>query len=66
VPWKTFRDELAMHFAHEIIGGKIAQHVIDDHYKGMWADLVKAAERASARRKRALSLSRFRKIVAKK
>jgi hypothetical protein len=52
LPWNTFRDELAKHFAKEIISGKIARHAIDDHYKGMWADLVKAAERAGTRRKR--------------
>ena len=54
LPWVTFRDEVAKHFAEEILGGKIARHVIDDHYKGMWEDLVAAAEQATARRKRSL------------
>lgn len=43
LPWVTFRDEVARHFAEEILSGKIAPHVIDDHYKGMWTDLVAAA-----------------------
>lgn len=47
LPWVTFRDEVAKHFAEEILTGKIARHVIDDHYKGMWADLVAAAERTT-------------------
>jgi len=51
LPWVTFRDEVAKHFAQEILSGKIARHVIDDHYKGMWEDLVAAAEQATARRK---------------
>lgn len=35
IPWKIFRDEVAKYFREEIITGKIARHVIDDHYKGM-------------------------------
>lgn len=56
LPWATFRDEVAKHFAEEILSGKIARHVIDDHYKGMWADLVAAAEKATARRKRCVAM----------
>lgn len=55
LPWVTFRDEVAQYFAEEILSGKIARHVIDDHYKGMWEDLVAAAERATARRKRSVA-----------
>lgn len=65
MPWKTFRDELAKYFSVEIMSGKIARHVIDDHYKGRWEDLVEAAERASARKKRPLVFSKIRKSVSK-
>jgi len=51
LPWVTFRDEVAQHFAEEILTGKIARHVIDDHYKGMWEDLVAAAERTRSQRR---------------
>ena len=30
--------------------GKIARHVIDDHYKSTWANLVETAGRVSGRR----------------
>ena len=55
LPWVTFRDEVAQYLAEEILSGKIARHVIDDHYKGMWEDLVAAAEQATARRKRGVA-----------
>jgi len=64
LPWKTFRDELAKYFSVEIMSGRIARHVIDDHYKGRWEDLVEAAERASARKKRTLVFSKIRKSVS--
>jgi hypothetical protein len=66
LPWNTFRDELTKHFADEIVGGKIARHAIDDHYKGMWTDLVEAAECATVRRRPAWPVSRLRtmKIVS--
>jgi hypothetical protein len=65
LPWKTFRDELVKHFSDEIMRGKIARHVIDDHYTGRWEDLVEAAERASSRRKRPLVFSKVRRSVSK-
>lgn len=66
LPWHIFRDELAKHFAKEIIEGKIAPHVINDHYKGMWADLVAAAARANTRRKASLPFSRLAKNTRKR
>jgi hypothetical protein len=65
LPWKTFRDELVKHFSDKIIRGKIARHVIDDHYKGRWEDLVEAAELASARKKQRMVFSKVRKSVSK-
>jgi hypothetical protein len=63
LPWKTFRDEVAKNFGDKIIAGKIARHVIDDHYKGMWTDLVDAAGRASQNPKPRLAPSRIGKII---
>ena len=65
VPWKRFRDELVKYFADEITKGKIAPHVIEDHYKGRWSDLIEAAERARVRRKRGVAFARLRKVGAK-
>lgn len=62
LPWNTFRDELAKHFAKEIIEGKIARHVIDDHYKGKWSDLLRTAELTKARRNpRLAAISKLRR-----
>jgi len=63
LPWNLFRDELAKYFANEIIKGKISPHVINDHYKGMWGDLVAAAERARYRRRKPTTVRGLRKIV---
>lgn len=65
LPWSTFRDEVAEHFADDILRGRIARHVIDDHYKGMWEDLVGAAERVTRRGKITVALP-LRKIGANK
>jgi hypothetical protein len=64
LPWRTFRDELVKHFSDEIMRGKIARHVIDDHYKGRWEDLVEAAKFASARKKRTRGFSKARRSVS--
>ena len=64
LPWKTFRDELVKHFSDKIVRGKIARHVIDDHYKGRWEDLVEAARFASARKKRTRGFSKARRSVS--
>ena len=66
LPWKVFWDEVAKHFGDEIIAGKIARHVIDDHYRGMWADLVEAAGQAIKQPKSRLVFSRLGKTVPKK
>ena len=66
VPWVIFRDEVAKHFGDEIIAGKIARHVIDDHYQGMWSDLVEAASQAVKQPKSRLVVSRAGKIIPKK
>jgi hypothetical protein len=65
LPWKTFRDEVAKHFSEEIMHGKIGRHVIDDHYKGRWDDLIEAAKLASAGKKRTLVFSKVRKSLSK-
>jgi hypothetical protein len=64
VPWNTFRDEVAKYFPDQIMRGKIAPHVIDEHHKGRWDDLVEAAERVLACRKQRLILSRVHKRVS--
>ena len=66
LPWKTFRDEVAKHFGDEILAGKIARHAIDDHYKGMWTDLVEAASRAIKQPRSRRVVSRLGKIVPEK
>jgi hypothetical protein len=64
LPWKTFRDELVKHFSDEIMRGKIARHVIDDHYKGKWDDLVEAVERANSCKKQRPVFSKVSKTVS--
>ena len=66
LPWKTFRDEVAKHFGDEILAGKIARHAIDDHYKGMWTDLVEAAGQAIKQPTSQRVVSRLGKIVPEK
>lgn len=66
LPWKTFRDEVAKHFGDEIMAGKIARHAIDDHYKGMWTDLVDAASQTTKHPRSRLVRSRLGKIVPEK
>ena len=48
ISWPKFRDSLVENFKDEILSGKIMPHVINDHYKGKWDDLVDAAERKDA------------------
>jgi hypothetical protein len=48
VSWQMFRDSLVENFKDEILSGKIMPHVINDHYKGKWDDLVDAARRKDA------------------
>jgi len=66
LPWSAFRDELAEHFTAEILNGKIARHVIDDHYQGGWPDLVEAAERATEQQKTARRTLRLGRVAAAK
>jgi hypothetical protein len=48
IPWQMFRDALVANFKTEILSGKVMPHVIDDHYKGKWDDLLDAAHRKDA------------------
>jgi|GEM_PF-6065275 len=48
VPWEVFRDALAANFKDLILLGKIMPHVINDHYKGKFEDLLDAARRKDA------------------
>jgi len=48
VPWETFRDALVANFKDLILKGKIMPHVINDHYKGKYEDLLDAAHRKAA------------------
>jgi hypothetical protein len=43
-----FRDALVANFKTEILSGKIMPHVINDHYKGEFDDLLDAARRKFA------------------
>jgi hypothetical protein len=65
IPWKIFRDKVTKYFREEIITGKIARHVIDDHCKGMWTDLVEAASQPVERRKPRIAASRLGKTIPK-
>lgn len=48
VSWQAFRDSLVEDFKNEILSGKIMPHVVNDHYKGRWDDLLDAARRKDA------------------
>lgn len=48
VSWQMFRDSVVENFKDEILSGKIMPHVINDHYKGQWNDLLDAARRKEA------------------
>jgi hypothetical protein len=65
IPWQTFRDQLTKYFTDEILAKKISSHVINDHYKGMWPDLLEAAERVANRRKHRAKSPQFGKQIGK-
>jgi hypothetical protein len=48
IPWPIFRDAVVANFCTEILQGKISRHVINDHYKGKYRDLVETAQRKDA------------------
>ena len=48
VSWEKFKEAVLSDFLEEILEGKIESHVIDEHYKGKWSDLIDEAKKKRA------------------
>lgn len=50
IPWSVFRDAVVTDFGEQLLQGKISPHLINDHYKGKFADLMQATRRNAGER----------------